>query len=75
MAATEELDTRFTYHPPTHAQTLIYQEVRQRARALADFINEQAPESRESALALTHLDEVVFWTNAAIARRSTPSAG
>ena len=66
----EELDIRFTYHPPTPEQTLKYEGVREVARGMAEFIDEAGPDSREKSLALTHLDEVVFWTNAAIARRS-----
>jgi hypothetical protein len=41
-----------------------------RAKELAEYIDTTAPDGREKSLALTHLDEVVFWTNAAIARRS-----
>ena len=66
----EELDIRFTYHPPTPDQVPKYEEVRARAKRLAEFLDVAAPDSREKSLALTHLDEVVFWANAAIARRS-----
>jgi hypothetical protein len=66
----DELDTRFTYHPPTPEQVPLYEATREVARGMADFINETCPDGREKSLAMTHLDEVVFWTNAGIARRS-----
>lgn len=69
---TKELATRFTYHPPTGTQAPRYERVRTSAHSLALFIVENSPESREQSLALTALDEVVFWTNAAIARRENP---
>ena len=65
-----ELLTRFTYHAPTEEQARIYGAIRKMALEMAQNIIDLAPESREQALALTHLDEVVFWTNASIARRS-----
>lgn len=69
MIGAEELTTRFTYHPPKDDQPQRYQAIRGRARDLAAFIDENAPDSREKSLALTHLEEAVMWTNAAIARR------
>ena len=68
----EELQTRFTYHPPTGSQSQRYEQCRSNANELAVWIIVSSPESREQSLALTALDEVVFWTNAAIARRENP---
>jgi hypothetical protein len=65
----EELTTRFTYHKPKGDQPERYLLMRQDAKRLAEWIVQYTPESREQALALTHLEEVVFWANAAIARR------
>lgn len=64
----DELQKRFTYHPPKADQPQKYQEVRQFAKDLAEFLVEFCPESRERALALTKLEEAVMWANAAIAR-------
>ena len=64
-----ELDTRFTYHPPTGDQPDRYQAIRDGAKRLARVISKLTPESREQALAFTHLEEMVFWANASIARR------
>ena len=63
-----ELDKRFTYHAPKDDQPSRYELLRSEARKLADAYLENAPESRELSLALTKLEESVFWANAAIAR-------
>lgn len=70
MIGEDELANRFSYHPPTHEQTLIYQEVRDRAFVLAKFLDEVLPDSREKLLAFTALDDVVMQANASVARRS-----
>jgi hypothetical protein len=66
-----ELDTRFTYHAPKEGQPAKYTALRDKAKELAAMINEMCPESREKALAFTHVEEAVFWANASIARRET----
>jgi len=64
-----DITNRFTYHPPKgSAQVEDYSKIRQGAKAFAEYINANVPESREKSLAITHLEEVVFWANAAIAR-------
>lgn len=58
----------FTYHPPKPGQMERYEALRHRARMLAEMIHFFCPPSRERSLALTKLEEVVMWANAAIAR-------
>ena len=65
-----ELETRFTYHAPKGNQAEIYGTIRSKAHQLAFELQEFCPESRELALAITKIEEAVFWANAAIARRS-----
>lgn len=65
----EELDNRFTYHSPKPNQPARYTQLREEAKALAVSIVELTPESREQSLALTKLEEAIFFANAAIARR------
>jgi hypothetical protein len=67
----EEVVNRFTYHPPKGDQPQRYEEMREKALGLALHIIRFTPHSREQSNALTALDEVVFWANAAIARRET----
>ena len=64
-----DLENRFTFHPVKDpAQGEVYSLVRAKALEFATFIDSVAPDSREKALAVTHVEEAVFWTNAAIAR-------
>lgn len=65
----QEISIRFTYHPPKGDQAERYVKLRDRARELAVEIAALTPDSREQSLALTALEESVFWANAAIARR------
>lgn len=67
---TVELDNRFSYHAPSGDQPGKYVAIRTAAREFAHLLNEACPDSRELSLAITALEESVFWGNAAIARRS-----
>lgn len=65
----EEIDMiRFKYHPPKEDQILSYNHIRNKSRDLAHLLNELCPDSRELSIAITKLEEVVMWANAAIAR-------
>ena len=67
----EEIKNRGTFHPVKPGQAELYEENRKRALEYALWINENAPDSREKSLAIgALLDDVVFQTNAAIARHS-----
>ena len=68
MIDPDELQRRFTYHPPKDTQLDRYRLIRREARELAMRIINQTPVSREQSLAITKLEEAVFWANAAIAR-------
>lgn len=63
-----DLTNRFTYHAPKEGQPEIYQEIRRAGFDFALLIDRYAPESRELSLAITKIEEAVFWANAAIAR-------
>lgn len=64
-----EITKRFTYHAPKQDQIPRYTELRETVFALAMGLCQTCPQSRELSVALTKLDEVVMWANAAIARR------
>lgn len=66
----EDLANRFTYHPPAPGQPEVYQEIRDSVHEVAQLMVEACPSSRELSLAITHLEEAVFWANAAIARHT-----
>lgn len=68
-SAREEIDIRFTYHPPKGDQLERYVRLRDTAKELAILIADLTPQSREQSLALTHLEQAIMWANAGIARR------
>lgn len=69
MVDANEIETRFTYHPPKDDQPARYVALRDKAKELAMLIVELTPTSREQSLALTQLEDSVMWANSAIARR------
>lgn len=64
----EELERRATYHAPTPEARMAHEIVRDTILTAAIRIRDTVPESRELAMALTHLDEAMFCANAGIAR-------
>lgn len=63
-----DLENRFTYHAPKADQPKRYTAIREAAKMYAELIVDITPQSREQSIALTKLEEAVFWANAAIAR-------
>ena len=70
----EQLDNNFTYHAPISDQPARYVEIRDKAKELAYLICSKTPVSREQSLALTNLEQAIFWANAAIARNEREGA-
>lgn len=69
MIPDEDVENRFTYHPPKDTvQRDKYQLLREKCKMLAKEILRQTPPSREQSVAITKLEEVMFWANAAVAR-------
>lgn len=66
--AAGDLENRFTYHSPKPGHAERYGALRSQAKELAYSIDGACPDSREKSLALTKLEEAVFWANASIAR-------
>lgn len=64
----DELDNRFTYHPPPNQETIEkYARLRTLAREFAGLIVDLTPVSRDQSLALTALEDCVMRANRAIA--------
>lgn len=61
-------ETNFTYHAPKGDQADRYSEIREMAKTISVILDKLCPQSRELSLAMTKLEEAVFWANAAIAR-------
>lgn len=65
----EDIEHRFAFHAASRQEKADeHTSARQGCRQLADQLNALLPEGREKSLAITHLEEVMFWANAAIAR-------
>lgn len=68
----DDIAYRFAFHAATTQEKRDeHTSVRRMCRQLADFLNESVPEGREKSLAMTKLEEVMMWANAAIARDRT----
>lgn len=63
-----QIENNFQYHAPKNDQQERYVFLRDEARVLAYNIVKNTPPSREQSLAITKLEEAIFWANAAIAR-------
>jgi len=64
----QDIENRFTYHPLKEGQPEKYTKLREKAKELAYMIEILCPNSREKSLAITKLEEMVFWANASVAR-------
>lgn len=65
-----DIISRFSFHPATENTGPKHDRVRTICEILAHNLNDLLPEGREKSLAITHLEEVMMWSNAAIARNS-----
>ncbi|MFE5912075.1 hypothetical protein ACFQ6B_23740 [Streptomyces wedmorensis] len=66
-----DIEHRFAFHAATADEKRdAHGSVRQECRRLADHINETCPDGREKSLAITAIEEAMFWGNAALARAS-----
>lgn len=64
-----DLRNRFDYHsPPDEERREKHEDIREHCLDLALWLNELVPEGREKSLAITNLEQVMFWSNAALAR-------
>ena len=62
-----DIDNVFSYHAPFGDQPQRYVELREKARELAQLIDNHCPDSREKSLAFTKLQESIMFANASIA--------
>lgn len=70
----ERIQSDFGYHQPSNDRVKAnHEDVRALLRDAARRIVEHTPSGREQSLALTKLEEAMFWANAAIARNQYDS--
>lgn len=70
MPDVQDLINRFKFHPAdTEKKAQAHEKVRQLCLNAAVYLNDLVPEGREKALALTKMEEVMFWANAGLARQ------
>lgn len=62
------IENNFKDRSPREERSAMFQFIRAKAKELAIIINEEVPEGREKALAITKLEECVMWVNAGIVR-------
>jgi hypothetical protein len=63
-----QIDRNYTSYPVGDEQNTDMGNIREACKVLAQIINGACPDGREKSLALTNLEQVMFWANAAIAR-------
>lgn len=63
-----DIKNRFTFHPVKEGQGERYEKIRGYAKVFALRLNELCPASRKLSLAVTRLEEAVYWANGSIAR-------
>jgi hypothetical protein len=65
------MDWRLTNHKPTEIGIENIELFRNHAKDFANIVINLTQESRERSLALTKIEEALFWANAAVARYET----
>lgn len=68
-----DIENRFADHPASRSEKADeHTAARQGCRELAFLLDELMPDGREKSLAITHLEDVMHWANAGIARNTAP---
>jgi hypothetical protein len=70
MQALERLHSNFDHHPPDGEKAAVHEVVRAIVKSAATHLHGILPEGREKSLAMTKLEEALFWANAAVARNN-----
>lgn len=59
---------RTEYHEPSEAAKRNHMSIRECIASMMEVVVRRVPDGREQSLALTKLEEALFWANAGIAR-------
>jgi len=68
MLTIQQIEDAVTYHKPTAEAIECHTEVRECIKTALHIINNTLPDCREKSLAITKIEEAMFWANAGIAR-------
>jgi len=68
--SSETIESRITHHPPSDRAKVLHQYVRLAIDRTMRRFAAELPNCREASLAITKLEEAMFWANAAIARHT-----
>jgi hypothetical protein len=63
----DEIERRFTYQRPDEHRAKLHEQVNEKMKDVAHWLNDLLPEGREKSLAITHLEDVRMRANQAIA--------
>lgn len=64
----ERIKHNFSSHTPTPEKADTHEMLRENGYKLCMLIQELCPEGREKSLAITKIEEAIFWANAGLAR-------
>lgn len=67
-----DLDNNYMYHAPSENKQDKYHALRGNLKSVAKLITVLVPEGREQSIALTKIEEAMFWANAGVARDVLP---
>lgn len=66
----DDLRNRFMFHERSRTDNAAaHDHVRRLCLAAAQDLDELLPDGREKSIVMTHLEDVMMWSNASIARR------
>lgn len=71
MMNPDDIENRFAYHKPNAEKVISHESIRDLCKELAHELNNHVPDGREKSLAITHLEDVMMWANAGIARNDS----
>jgi len=72
MATQAEIDNWYSYHAPSGKQITVYEQIRSKAKELAELFNAHAPSCADSTAAHRELRGAVMAMNLAIACNGLP---
>lgn len=67
MISPADIENWFSYHKPTPEQIPAYEEIRNKAKEFADYLNEKLPDGADKTYTLRLLRQVVMNANQTIA--------